>query len=85
MVAESHLNCRGCREGLREADHAHVIRILLQTASVLVTAVQTGQAALLVLHSAAGVSARVSFAASQFGILLRNTTREGPVRFSEAY
>lgn len=61
---ESHLNCRSSREGLCEADHAHVICILFQTASVLVTAVQTWEAGLLVLHSSTGVSARMSFTAS---------------------
>lgn len=70
-AAESHLNGGRCREGLREADHAHVVRILLQAAGVLVAAVQAGQAGLLVLHSPAGVPARVSFAAGQLGVLLR--------------
>lgn len=80
QVVESHLNSRCCREGLREADHAHVIRILLQTASVLVATVQTGQAGLLVLHSSAGVATRVSFAASQLGVFLRITRSKEPVR-----
>lgn len=83
MAVESHLNCRRCGEGLCEADHAHVIRVLLQTASALVTAVQTGQAGLLVLHSSAGVAARVCFAASQLGVLLGNKAREGSMRFSK--
>lgn len=65
---------RGSRESLCEADHTHVICILFQTAGVLVTAVQTWKAALLILDSSTGVSARMSFTAGQFSIFLTDTT-----------
>lgn len=61
---EGYLDCRSSGEGLCEADHTHVVRVLLQTACVLITAVQTWETRLLVLDSSTGVSTRMSFTAS---------------------
>lgn len=75
-----YLYCRSSREGLSEADHTHVVCVLLQTARVLVAAVQTRQAGVLVLHSSTGVTTGMGFTAGQFSVLLRETTGEKLVR-----
>jgi len=67
----THLDGRSSGQGLREADHAHVVGVLLQAAGVLVAAVQTREAGLLVLHPPTGVATGVALAAGQFGVLLR--------------
>lgn len=58
------------RQSLSETDHAHVISILFQTAGVLVTAVQAGQAQLLILYPATRVTTHMSLTAGQLCILL---------------
>lgn len=65
-----YLDGRGSRQSLGETDHAHVISVLFQTASVLVTAVQAGQTQLLVLYPATRVTTRVCLTAGQLCILL---------------
>lgn len=65
-----YLDGRGSRQSLSETDHAHVISVLFQTASVLVTAVQTRQTQLLVLYPATRVTTRMSLTAGQLCILL---------------
>ena len=67
----AYLHGGGCRQCLGEADHAHVVGVLLQAARALVTAVQTRQTLVLVLHAATGVAAPVGLAASQLGVLLQ--------------
>ena len=61
----------GGGQRLGEADHAHVVGVLLQAARALVTAVQTGQTLVLALHAATGVAAHVGLAARQLGVLLQ--------------
>lgn len=65
-----YLDGRSSRQSLSETDHAHVVSILFQTASVLVTAVQAGQAQLLVLYPATRVTTHMSLTAGQLCILL---------------
>lgn len=68
-VATLQLN-RWCRrQSFREANHAHVVGVLLQVA-VGQTPVQTGQASLLVADAAADVTARMNLAARVFRVLL---------------
>lgn len=68
-VSAAQLDGGRARERVRKADHAHVVRILLET-RLVGAAVQTGQARRLALHTSAHVSARVQTAAGVAGVLL---------------
>lgn len=72
--AQGYLYCRSSRESFCEADHTHVVCILLQAAGVLIAAMQAWQTGLLVLDSSAGVSAGMSLTAGQLCIFLREST-----------
>lgn len=68
-----YLDGRCSRQSLSETDHAHVISVLFQTASVLVTAVQAGQTQLFVLYPTTRVTTRMSLTAGQLCILLHTS------------
>lgn len=68
-VTALELNGGSSRQGLREADHAHVVSVLLQRP--LLAAVQTGQTRLFVSDAPAGVTTLQGAVAGGRGVILQ--------------
>ena len=64
------LNGRRGRECFREADHAHVVGVLLQGGGIFITAMQTGQTVLFVFNTSTGMATRMGLATGYLSILL---------------